>query len=144
MATELSFLLDILLNHKLTKTTKDAISQRIKDVECAITAPRPPHQQTFYVGSSSSQAPPTVQHGALQSASTAALLQKHSDLIGTTAINIAPKDPSVLPSNPPAQVELANIAQTPAAAQALAERQAKINAAMSGSPEKGRASPRKM
>ena len=31
--TELSFLVDLLLNHKLTKATKDAVAARIRDIE---------------------------------------------------------------------------------------------------------------
>ena len=48
--TELSFLLDLLLTHKLAKNTKEAITLRIKEVELALTTaparpqPRPPAQ----------------------------------------------------------------------------------------------------
>lgn len=34
--TELSFLIELLLNHKLPKDTKDAIAERIKEVESAV------------------------------------------------------------------------------------------------------------
>lgn len=39
--TELSFLIDLLLNHKLPKATRDAVAERIRDVEVA--APVRPH-----------------------------------------------------------------------------------------------------
>lgn len=37
--TELTFLIDLLLKHKLDDDTKDALAARIRDVEAALTAP---------------------------------------------------------------------------------------------------------
>lgn len=53
--TELQFLLDLLLNHKLTASTKKIVAQRIGDVEATFTfAPRP-----IYLPPPSAQAPST-------------------------------------------------------------------------------------
>lgn len=95
--TELSFLLDILLNHKLQKATKELIMARIKEVEEGLT-----HKPQIY-----SPVPGAILPGTIngQVASTAALLAKHN-----------------LPM-PPAQ-PVAEIAQTPATQAALAARQA--------------------
>lgn len=40
--TELSFLIELLLNHKLPKATKDLIAERVKEVEGNRTAPPRP------------------------------------------------------------------------------------------------------
>ena len=39
--TELSFLIELLLNHKLPRTTQLAIKERIKDIETRAPAPQP-------------------------------------------------------------------------------------------------------
>ena len=122
--TELDFLIELLLNHKLVKSTKDVIQQRIKQVQHTYPSPSPLH---------SNPAPqPKNLYG--QSPSTAAILAKNPDLI----------PPSPLPTPPPTPPEpVAVIAQTPATQQALAQRSAAIAQALSGAPEKGRTSPRK-
>lgn len=86
--TELSFLIDLLLNHKLPKATKDAVAARIKDIEQASPQPRPSIQ-------------------------------------------------------PIAAPQVAQVAQTPAAQAALAQRQALINEAMSGKLNKDTGRPNK-
>jgi len=64
MTTELSFLIDLLLNHKLPKSVRDLLSTRIKDVEANLNiAPRMQRPQ-----------------GPAQAASTVALLEKHGPL----------------------------------------------------------------
>ncbi len=94
--SELSFLIELLLNHKLPKATKDAIAARIKEVEAL------PHTrvQDRWQPQSSAQA---LQQAA-QAPSTLALMAKHGV-------------PNPTPLNDPASVE--NIAQTAATAQAL-------------------------
>lgn len=114
MTTELSFLIDLILNHKLQKVSKDAIAARIKEVECSGNLPR------------ISAAPlprPAVVDGALQSASTIAAMARHQE------------------GAPPAPVSI--IAQTPIAQAAMASRQQAINSAITGKNEKGQTSPRK-
>lgn len=119
--TELGFLLELLLNHKLPKATRVAVTERVKEVEGRLGA-RPVALAPIQ------NVPPQL---ANQSPSTIAAMMKHPDLVQGMAV----------PPPPPAPVE--NIAQTPATAAALASRQAAIQEAMSGKPEKGRTSPRK-
>lgn len=108
--TELSFLIDLLMNHKLPKLTKQAIAERIKEVESNIGAPNV-----------RSQAP-------RQAPSTIAALSRQAD----------EANPAI-----PAPEPVAQIAQTPAAAAALAARKQSIAQALSGKMEKGQTSPRK-
>jgi hypothetical protein len=61
--TELQFLLDLLLNHKLTKDTKKLITERIGQVEQKYTQPTKPVAQ--------------IRSPLAQSPSTQALLEKH-------------------------------------------------------------------
>lgn len=66
--TELAFLLDLLLNHRLPAATKAAISDRLKEVEKMLApAPRAP-----------APVPPQL---ANQAPSTIAALMKHPDLM---------------------------------------------------------------
>lgn len=113
--TELSFLIDLLLNQKLPKPVRDLISIRIKEVETTINSGAFPRMQR-------SSPPPSI-----QSASTLALLEKHGPL------------PTI--EMPPVPVE--EIAQTPQTAAALVSRQEAISNSMTGKVEKGRTSPRK-
>jgi hypothetical protein len=112
--TELSFLLDLLLNHKLPKGTKEAITARIKEIEDRQAQP------LAYV-----QRPPRT----AQSPSTQRILDEMAQEQGVSH--------TVIATNPPM------IAQTPAAAAALAARQEAISIALSGKEEKGRTRPRK-
>lgn len=114
--SELSFLLDLLLNHKLPKATRELITARVSDVEKTLThmvptAPRPMHPF------------PTMPNVP---ASAMAILERNPDLIPVSA---APQ-PVV-------------VAQTPAAVAAMNSRQESINLAMSGKPAKGETRPRK-
>lgn len=106
--TELSFLIDLLMNHKLSKATKELIASRIKEVEFSMSS-RP---------SGPSYSPPVIYNGVPQAASTVALLEKHGPL------------PVV-----------ENIAQTPEAAAALANRAATMAGIKKHDPNTGR--PRK-
>lgn len=122
--TELTFLLDLLLNHKLPKPTKDAIARRIKDVEVQLQAPSIgrmlPHTQVTQTAST------VPAHLVGQAPSTIAAMMKHPDL--AAALEPAP---------------VTVIAQTPAAQAAMNARNEALASAMSGKVEKGRTSPRK-
>lgn len=93
--TELQFLIDLLLNHKLPKDTKALIATRIKDVEDGYNKGNRPiiHQQapvnTLALGK--------IFNGAIQSASTTALLEKE----GGSLNNNSPIVAAVLPPIPP-------------------------------------------
>lgn len=115
--SELTFLLELLLNHRLQKTTKDIIIGRIKEVEQGLPLRASPSVVSGFVHTGvSNQAP-----------STQAFLARNPDLIP--------------PPPPPAPVEV--VAQTPATVAAMNARQAMINQAISGKPEVGLSSPRK-
>jgi hypothetical protein len=113
--TELQFLIDLLLNHKVPSATKKLIADRIGEVETKLMQPSvyiPPGRpiNNFH--------PPTA-----QSPSTQRILDE-------MALEMPPVQP-------------ATVAQTPAAAQALAQRAETIRIATSGKEERGRTSPRK-
>lgn len=123
--TELSFLIELLLNHELPKPTKDALAERIKEVEQTLIA-RPMIQQQVI------SAPPNpVTNKFAQSPSTLALMAKHGEL-----------PPAVDPNNLPPVVAVAQNAVTIAA---LQERQAKISASLNNSSivDKATGRPRK-
>lgn len=63
--TELSFLINLLMNHKLQKVTKDLIAERITEVEANFNAKHPMPVNTT---------------GVAQAPSTLALLEKHGAL----------------------------------------------------------------
>ena len=140
--TELTFLVDLLLNHKLPKPTRDAVAVRIKEVEMGL-----PKQYGQYNPPPAPQAAMARQqnlppHIANQSPSMQAIMLRNPDLVpagvpsgaAIEALAIAP---------PPEPAPVAIIAQTPAAVNAMNERAATIRQGMSGKPEKGRTSPRK-
>lgn len=123
--TELSFLLDLILNHKLPKATKDAVAARIKDVEAgySVRSPTPQMARPMAV-------PPGMEG---QSPSTIAAMMRHGDVAPIQSAEPAP---------------VAVVAQTPAAMAAMAARNQALQAAtgagaFTGKPEKGRTSPRK-
>lgn len=124
--TELSFLLDLLLTHKLSPATKKVIVDRIKCVEANLA--RPVHQPPTLVSPMKSVA------ANAQAASTLAILEKH---------NLDPANPAEQPLHPLTIPAVPIVAQTPAAVAALNARQQAINIAASGREEKGRTSPRK-
>jgi hypothetical protein len=115
--TELAFLVELLLGHKLPKTARDVISARLR--ELAAMTPMP-----MQVPRPASVNPTGVQ----QAASTLANLAKHGDLM---PIAVPPPEPVVA------------VAQTPATAAALASRNQAISEAISGKIEKGQTRPRK-
>ncbi len=105
--TELGFLIDLLLNHKLPKATRDLIASRIKEVEERFGYQPQPVQRTQSVPAGV----PT------QAASTMALMAKHGIAPGMVENAV----PAQLTPDIPAEV-----AQTPAAIAALASRAAAI------------------
>lgn len=137
--TELSFLLELLLNHKLPKATRDALAARIKEVEASFAKPQiiPPAPAIH--------APVQRPAKTAQSPSTEKLLaekftpEEREKMAGGKAIEPVPvPQPPEVPSQP----------VTPAAAQALQARQAAIMKAVSAGPfgakpDDGRTSPRK-
>ena len=126
--TELTFLLELLLNHKLPKATQLAIKERITQVESNFRPQAPGNYN----------AAPLVQSKSAQSPSTQRILDEMAKE-GT---------PLIPPGNhehntQPAPVPKALVAQTPAAQAALQARDQAIATAISGKEEKGRISPRK-
>jgi hypothetical protein len=123
--TELSFLLDLLLNHKLPKATKEAITGRIKEIETLA------HQPTI----AQPQWQPRPPRNA-QSPSTQRILDEMAQQgVPIEQAQVLQQQPHPLP--------VTQIAQTAAAQMALNARQEAINIATSGREEKGRTSPRK-
>lgn len=107
MTTELSFLIELLLKHKIPPATKLAVADRIKEVEQGIgLVPKYPVMQ---VVAPKAQAPIIAQ----QSASMQALMEKHPDWN---------QHPVVPDQAPPAPVAV--IAQTPATIDAMEKRAA--------------------
>lgn len=126
--TELSFLLELLLEHKLGKSTKDAIKNRIKDIELKsstssnwTTVTYPPQPQRPLKTAQS----PSTQRILDEMANEQQVMSPEPQ-----AIHEAPGMPAV-------------IAQTPAAIAALNARAQAISIAISGREQKGRQSPRK-
>ncbi len=87
MISELSFLIELLLNHELKKETKDLIAGRIKEVEANLVA-----QPIFLPTRHTTPVP----NPTLQSPSTLAAMARHGG-----AANIP-----VTPDSPPAPVVL--------------------------------------
>ena len=123
--TELSFLLDLLLNEKLTKPVKEKITARIKEIES-----NPAPAATSPASHRGIPTPGRVINGAVQSPSTAAALARQQ----AEEQGIAPETGGQLIASP-------------AAAAAIASRQQAINEAINsthnGKTPPGRTSPRK-
>ena len=116
--SELSFLIELLLKHKLPAATKELVAQRIKDVEenlSNLSSARSISSRPVNVSS--------IHGGAVQSASTTAAIERHA-IITEAAGSIT-------------------VAQTPAAAAALEARTQAITDSLSGKIDKQRGSPRK-
>ncbi len=118
--SELSFLIDLLLNQRLSKPVKELIANRIREIEIK------GHQ-------------PTVKTTPLP-----------YPLLAGMPPNIANQSPSTIANflkeqaqNEPPQTETPIVAATAQAAMAMEARNTAIKAAMSGKPEPGRTSPRK-
>jgi len=126
--TELSFLLTLLLEHKLPKSTKEVLLTRIKEIEAAMST------KAIYIPATSN-IPIQRQPKTAQSPSTQRILDEMANEGHVLSpepqwIHEAPEIPAV-------------IAQTPAAVAALNARNQAIAIAISGKEEKGRQSPRK-
>lgn len=136
MASELSFLIDLLLNHKLSPKTKEHIATRIKEVELAMSTTQVFHTQQKSPVCGTVPNSGTV-HGAQQAPSMLAIMAKHGmvgSTIETPIAQIAQLEPE----------PVAIIAQTPAAAAAMNARNQSIASQISGKPmTKGETKPRK-
>ena len=121
--TELTFLVELLLNHRLQKSTKDLIAARIGEVqeEFSRTAPELSRHQRPIVAQSN----PAF---ANQAPSMQAIMARNPDLSGAIQVPDAYNTITVATAPEPVAV----IAQTPAAVAALNSRQQAINEAMSG------------
>lgn len=116
MSTELSFLIELLLKHKLEADTKDLLAARIREVEATIYTPR-----------GYAQIPTPIQPSQLpnaQSPSTQALLVKH----GMASYTLPEPPITIVPPQAVSPPVVSVIAQTPAAQAAIESR----NAAMTG------------
>ena len=116
-------LFDIFLNDRLQKSTKEKLSKIIR----AVARMRPPPDRFTILNQS-------IRNPHAQAPS---ILAKYPDLANS---NIGLVDPVIGPSAVPIEA----IAQTPATAAAMQERQQAINASLSGKVEPGRTSPRKI
>lgn len=126
--TELSLLIDLVLNFKLPQAAKHLIVERIREIE-ARTQPLNAYQASLPVDRT--PRPPRT----AQSPSTQRIL----DEMAAEGASLMPLNP-VAPESPGPVVQ---VAQSPQAMAALAARQEAINIAISGREEKGRTSPRK-
>ncbi len=140
--TELTFLVDLLLNHKLPKVTRDAVAARIKEVEAglgaigAVAYGRIPADAAISPGRIGTVAIPP--HLVGQPASTIAAMMRHEQAGAAPAVPIAQPDAEVVPAAP-----VVAVAQTGATAAAMAKRQQAIAAQISGKPIGEETSPRK-
>ncbi len=142
--TELSFLVDLLLNHKLPKVTRDAVAARIKEVEAGLGT----HQQVRSAGQVTNtvdlrgvQIPP---HLVGQPASTIAAMMRHEQGGAAPAVPVKMElNGQDISAPPTAPTPVAHVAQTGAASAALAKRQQSINVQISGKPVEGETRPRK-
>lgn len=117
--TEIQWLVDIMLNNKLSEPVKQKFIARIGEVEAKLTPSRPaPFGHPGLVN-------PVIGPSAQSPSTQAALARQQAEGI----------EPFVGSNSP--------VAQTLGAAQALNARQQAIAIAASGAPEKGRTSPRK-
>lgn len=138
--TELSFLIDLLLNEKLSKPVKDKIAGRIREIEAT---PREWTAQPAGMRPHPMNPAAIPAHLAGQSASTIANFMKHNP----TAVDVTPQPPAAqieTPADPnEAPAQPAAVVASPQAAHAMAARQAAINLAISGKPAPGEKGPRK-
>lgn len=125
MTSELSFLLDLLLNQRMPLATKELVAARIKEVEQHLSSvPMMVRMNTA----------PMVQAVPKQAASTQAILDRNPDL---QAALIPPEMPPIPP------MPVAQIAQTPLAMAAMASRNQAINESLAGKVNKETGRPRK-
>ncbi len=137
--TELSFLIDLLLNHELQKQTKDAIAERIKEVEASLSA----RNMAGYTSSNPSTALRVNSISSVpQAQSTLDAMARHGDVsAGMTSSQGLVHPQQLPPEMPPVPVQ--QIAQTPATSQALNSRNQAIAASIAGKIDKVTGRPRK-
>ncbi len=130
--TELSFLIDLLLNHKLPKATKDALAERIKGLSTTnVVVP---------VGAKISPAMLSNQVPSMQR-----IMERNPDLLPQQFTgpphDQEQRDLEALQQRAPQPVAV--IAQTPAAVAAINSRQQAISESMAGKVDKVSGRPRK-
>lgn len=133
---ELSFLVNYLIDHKLSKAAKDDLIARIKVVEESYR-PQPDTSRQL-----TGQSQPPVRMFPTVGQQAPSILAKYPDLAIPPIIDDGPM--CLRDDMKPPPVPVTQIAQTPETAKALAERQALITQSMSGKPEPGRTGPRKI
>lgn len=84
--TELQFLIDLLLNHKLSEPTKKLVAQRIGEVEEQLRGPKP-----------ITQLPHRVNPTTIQSASTQAIIDREAAPPIPMSAMIAPQARGMVP-----------------------------------------------
>jgi hypothetical protein len=145
--TELSFLVDLLLNHKLSKATKDAIAERIKVVESQQVMRQTVVPQPTFQTSPIPKPTQLPAHIANQAPSMQALMLKHPDLMrpqdSTLPELSGTEQGAVVAALNPSPIPIESVAQTAATQAALAERQKSIALGISGKREAGANGPRK-
>lgn len=124
--TELSFLIDLLLNQKLSKPVKDLIANRIREIESKV-APSSGQNRTSVPG------PPAHLIGQAPSTIANWMKDNPSPMINAVPANIEPQ----------AHSEPGILVASQAAAGAINARQQMIDQALSGKPAQGQASPPK-
>lgn len=149
--TELSFLIELLLNHRLPKPTRDLVASRIKEVEAShgpsALAP-PPIQSPSGITIPS---PSYVQHATARPSKTAQSPSMAAKVAAMEAEEAAkrglPPPPPVEVAQPSQATQPVTIAQTPIAVNAMNERNNLINKAINqnaGVFEKGSTGPMKI
>lgn len=122
--SELAFLIELILKHKLQTQTKLLIAERIREVEMSVSRVMIPQIQI---------APrPAVVGGSPQAPSTQALLEKHAMQAGV-----------IQTVSEPAVVPVEAVAQNQATAAAMASRNRAIAESISGKTDKTTGRPRK-
>jgi len=136
--TELGFLLDLLLNHKLPLTTRKAVTERVKVVEEGLTP-----KETLWGRLQQGQPTPAAlpKQLSIQSPSTLAAMMRHAEQ--GPALVTADQQPVLNAVPPPPPQPVAVVAQTAATQAAMAAREAAIASQISGKPDKGQTRPRK-
>jgi hypothetical protein len=128
--SELSFLLDLLLNEKLSKSVKEKLTARVKEIETTVAA-QPINTVNFR--GVQNVPPERVINGAVQSPSTIAAMQRQAQMEA-----MGPGDAQEV-----SQHQEGQLIASPGAAAAIASRNQALAEAMSGKPAPGRTSPKK-
>lgn len=123
--TELGFLIDLMLNHKLPLATRKSIAERIKDVESTLSGG---HRGNMAPAQGILQ--PRIRSATDQAPSTAAAIAKHNGVVVERVEQHAPEPVAV-------------IAQTPMAMAAMESRQRAISESIAGKTDKTTGRPRK-